>query len=181
MDMFVEQIVKRRLSYAQVLLMCALWVFGGFLGIAVVVFTLTRLYQFFILGLVLACGIWYGVIRLSREFSVEYEYSVTNDGMKSWFDIDQITAKSRRKRLLTVTLAETEEFGVYRPAEHEQRQYDLRISALSDKKAGNIYYLSARTPKKGHVLLTFQPDDRVLKAVMSHLPRQVLREFQNKQ
>lgn len=169
MDTFFEQIVTKRKSYGVVLLQTAIWVFGIFIGLAVLWDVLILYHSFFILAFVLVCAMWVGMYFLSRSMNIEYEYSVTN----GYFDLDKIIAKSKRRRLTELECKNVERFGKYNPAAHEHLNYDKKIIAVSGKPSDQQYFLTLRQGEQGHTLIVITPDERVLGALTRFIPKQV--------
>ena len=112
-DVFIEEIVKKKkepldwLKSIAILVLClALAVGFLFLG------------MFFPFCWVLAgLSIYFGYFFISRR-SIEFEYSLTNDT----FDVDKIIAKRTRKRLISTSCKNFDDFGQYHPEEHTQKQ-----------------------------------------------------------
>ena len=63
----------------------------------------------FMILTMLSVGALFGLVWLLTGMSYEYEYILTNDDL----DIDKITGKRKRKRLITLKMNTVEEFGIY--------------------------------------------------------------------
>ncbi len=167
MDVFVEYLVKKK-NGGKELLLQILTVIGALLvfalmmvlgGIFPVVSMVTTL---------LAFGALYGGYLLIISMNVEYEYIVTNGEM----DVDKIIARRRRKRLITANARTFEKFGPFKAAEHANEQYENRIYACTDPADPGCFYAVFTHAKTGRTLLVFSPNDRVLDAMKSFIPRQ---------
>ncbi|MBQ2391237.1 MAG: hypothetical protein II306_05660 [Clostridia bacterium] len=167
MDTFFEQIVVRRkrpLEQATFFLS----IFFGALAIFVSLFLTIAVFGLFILVAVgIGVGMWW---MISRSY-VEYEYSITN----SYFDIDRITGKKKRERLISTECSAFEEIGLYTPevaARFKQRSFDARVTACNIGDEG-LYYIIVRHPRLGNTLVIIQPDDRIKSALKKFVPRTV--------
>lgn len=172
MDTFFEQIVAKRKSFGEIFLQTGIWVFGIFIGLWVLLFTYLNYHFIFMAVALVVVLMWVGMFFLSRSMNIEYEYSVTN----GYFDLDKITAKSKRRRLAALECKNVERFGKYNAAAHQNIQYDKKIIAVSGKASDEQYFITVRLPDQGHTLIVFTPNERVLGAVRQFLPRQVLHD-----
>lgn len=172
MDTFIEQIVPGRKSVQAALLKAIIWVAAILIILILLSLSISQqLHSFGIVFVALAVGAGYLAWRFSTGMNVEFEYSITN----GYFDIDKITARRKRRRVLSTQLKEFESFGRYKMAEQEHRDYTVRIIAASPASE-NLWCASLRNPEKGHVLLVIEPDERVLAAIQKGLPRLVARD-----
>ena len=101
MDIFKEQLIKRRPNIQTTLSKIA--IISGAIALAAAV----MLVEFI---LIFAPFIWAGiviaVVLILKRFSVEFEYALTNHDL----DIDIIVAKSRRKKRLSCNVRDFEAF-----------------------------------------------------------------------
>ena len=93
MDVFFEQIIPIKKTGKTVALFLGIWVLAALLS--ALVFVLLGSFS-----LIFIFGIGYGTYILSSKLNVEYEYIITNGIL----DIDKITNKSSRKRMISVDL-----------------------------------------------------------------------------
>ena len=171
MDTFIEQIVAIRKSTAQMIGQVFLWAFAFLLIVVLFLFVAPLGQLFTMIGIFGCFGVGYGAYFLSSNMNVEYEYSATNE----YLDIDRIVARRKRKRVLSVQSKDFESFGLYNAAQHTHRNYDKRIIAANVGEE-DVYFGTLRVNNMGHVLLLFQPDERVLGQIKKYLPRQVLND-----
>lgn len=161
MDTFFEQIIAVKKTgkeiaaligiwLAAVLLCFLLFMFSGYLGV------------FFVL---LAAGVIYGAFKLSCLLNVEYEYIVTNGTM----DIDKITNKSSRKRVLSLELQTVSRIERYKPALLNSANSKDVIIACNADDAG-AYLMVASAEGKGAKYLVFAPDERLRGAIVKFVP-----------
>lgn len=161
MDSFFEQIIKRKKTPADWLLTLLIVL----LALAAMVAAFLFLGSFFFIA---AVGVGYGAWWLVTNLNVEYEYCVTNGDV----DVDQITARRKRKRLVSVPGRKIESLQPYDPAA-PLGKYDRRVMAASSLKAPGLWCFSYHSKKNGHTFVVFQPDDRVLCALYAGLPKLV--------
>ena len=109
---------------------------------------------------------------ISRR-SVEFEYSLTNDV----FDIDKIIAKRTRKRLISTSCKNFDDFGRYHPEEHTQKRYEKKYFACDSLKAKNLWYFVAKGSNEGNSLVVFNGSERLLEGIKEQIPRHMYQEF----
>lgn len=101
--------------------------------------------------LLLPVGAAWLAFYLITGLQVEYEYIVTNNDM----DIDKITGKRRRKRLITVKLNTVEDWGEYTGNENT-----VGVGATvmaSDGSGTGAWYIIAEHKDYGKVMVIFTP------------------------
>lgn len=172
MDIFVEQIVAKQKGAKEYAI-----IFGSVTAVLIIVFIfLPYLLAFGPLALLLVMGIGYGVWRLLTSLNIEYEYSVTNGDI----DIDQIIAKRKRKRVVSVKGSKIEALEPYNAAEFASRRFDRLVVAAPSQNSDGLWCFSYRSKKNGHTLVVFLPEERVLNALKAGLSALVLRETNKK-
>ena len=169
MDSFVEQIVVKKKTWAQVLTVAVVCMIAVFL-IAVSIL-LVRIMG--LLSAIIITAVFYGAWYLLTAQNIEYEYCITNDTI----DIDCIIAQRKRKRMVSVSGKKIEAAGKYVPAEWENRQMDRTVVAAPSKDEDNLYYFTYRSKKNGNTLVVFQPDERVKDSFYQGLPRLIQLEW----
>lgn len=167
MDVFVEQLVRRRitakdmfLSIIYVVLAIALFFFLVFL-MPVMFGEITSLP-----GAILGLAVIYGAYYIISNMSIEYEYIVTNGEI----DVDKVIAKRKRKRLVTANARTFEVFGVYNASEHIDKEYSCRIFACEGEADSSCHYAIFSHTKLGKTLLVFSPDNRTIEALKKFIP-----------
>lgn len=167
MDTFVEQIIVRKKTTSQVVY-------------AVLIMALTSLlitFSFLMIGslaLILVFGLGYGMWWLLSGMNIEYEYCITNGDI----DIDKIIGRRKRERVVSVSLKKLETVGRYDPAQWKERGVDRTVIAAPSEKEEGLYCFSYRSKKRGHTLVIFQPNERVLAAFEQGLPRLLQKDLQ---
>ena len=164
MDTFIEQIVKKKKTAVDGLI-----IFGLVVAALVVSFAAFLFLRTF--GLLIAFGVFYGAWWLISGRNTEFEYSVTNGDI----DIDQIIAKRKRKRLVSVSGKKVESLLPYDPAASQAGYQRVVVAAPSANEAG-LWCFTYHSKKSGHTLVIFQPDERVLKALFGGLQKLVQME-----
>lgn len=171
MDSFVEQLIKERrggryflatfgLTLAALLLLTLTVMFSGYLGMFVAL---------------IVVGIGYGWYRCTSMLITEYEYCVTNGDI----DIDRIRGKSSRLRLVSVRGDKIETLAPYNG--EALTQYDRVVRCISGE-AADLWQFTYRSKKNGHTVVVFEPNPRVLHALVEGLSpllrREVLKTYE---
>lgn len=160
MDVFCEYIVKVKKNPAE-LTISAL---GIILAVILLGFSLFFLFTpFSSFVLLIDAGVVYGAYILITHFNVEYEYILTNGDI----DIDKITAKRKRKRVLSFS---TKEFEIVAPYKHGENY--TNVLDLGTRNYENAYYavFSKDGQKK---TLVFNPPQKMIEAMKTYSPRTV--------
>lgn len=157
MDSFKEQLVTRKPNNTvfikrAVIFVCALL-------IAAALFLLLNF-----MSLILIALLFFGAYLLIKNFDVEYEYICTNGDL----DIDKITAKSRRKRLVSVDLKSVTDFGQLN-GKSLNKEYSV-IDAASGDSQDRSYYIAHKNAKYGMCYVLITPDEAMLEVIKMYLP-----------
>lgn len=170
MDIFIEHFVKRKKDLRDWLLKIEI-IIMVVPAIAIAFVLLLEVLPGFVWQLFpfTVAGIIYGAYRAVSSLNVEFEYTLTNREL----DIDKITAKKRRKRLLSVDCREM----LWARPYGERR----RAGALSGFKktldarggAGAPAYIAAFKSGEEKVALVFEPPGEMLKAISAMAPGKV--------
>ena len=160
MDTFFEQIISIKKTGKTVAALIGIW-----LAAFVVCFLLFFTGFFGMLTFLLIAGVLYGAFKLSCLLNIEYEYIVTNGIM----DIDKITNKSSRKRVLSFELQTVSRIEKYNPSLlNSVNSKDVLIACNQDDK--DAYLMVSSTEGKGTNYLVFAPDERLRSAVVKFVP-----------
>lgn len=172
MDVFVEQLVKRKKGIWDYMVYMGLFFFALF----VLYLTFYILVGFgknnflgFMLSLVTPAGAAYLIYRIATSTNIEYEYCVTNGEL----DVDKIIAQRKRVRLFSVNVRDFETFEKYDSRRHKNKKYSSTVFAGTSLKSQNLWSCTFRHDKLGSTLLIFEPEKKVLDAIIPYLPRQV--------
>ncbi|QNK40919.1 DUF6106 family protein [Caproicibacter fermentans] len=165
MDIFVEQLIKKKFGIKDYLFIFGIIV----LGIILVLLSVIILPPIAILVL---AGVCYGAYYLITSRSLEFEYSVTNGDIT----VDKIIYQRKRKRVISVDAHTVEEMGKYDAQKLREKSFASRIVASEREDGSGAWYFCARDSKLGNVLVVFSPDEKTLTAIRPFLPRQVARD-----
>jgi len=168
MDTFFEQIVRRKKTTTDLLLLSAT-VAGAFFLAYLSLWLMQYIGMLFI---VLLAGVIVGLWWVFTMTGVEFEYSVTNGDI----DIDQITGKRNRKRIVSVAGRRVESCGRY-SADVGQRAFDRKLMTGPSPLAKGLWYFTYRSKKNGHTLVIFQPNEKVLPAFIDGLDKRLQAEI----
>ena len=170
MDVFIEQIVKKKWNNKDYLKIA-----GIIIGGIVLFFVLNYV------GLMLGFQIWmmlftiitarivFLIWYLISNMRVEFEYSVTN----GYVVIDKIVSRRRRKRMITFESRDVEAMQIYKPELYAERNFG-KVLELYDANPDHEAWCMELTHKDyGHTLVVFSPDERTLAAIKPFLKRQV--------
>ena len=162
MDSFKEQLVTRKPDSTVFIKRAA--IFAVSVIIAVMMFFFLNF-----MSLILIALLFWGAYYLIRSFDVEYEYICTNGDL----DIDKITAKSRRKRLISVELKNAVDFGQVN-GQSFIKEYSV-INAVSGSEDDESYYISYKDSKYGMCYILITPNEEMLEIIKNYLPRTIRR------
>ena len=161
MDTFFEQIIAVKKNGKALAAIIGIW-----LAAFIVCFLLIMFMGFLgTFSLLLAAGVLFGAYKLCTRFNLEYEYIVTNGTM----DIDKITNKSSRKRVLSLELQTVSRIERYKPALLNSADSKDVIIACNADDAG-AYLMVASSEGKGAKYLVFAPDERLRGAIVKFVP-----------
>lgn len=154
MDFFNEHIVKKKKDAKDWLFTAAILLLGWALFLLSVMF-IKYTANFIIL---IVAAIIYGEYYFITGLSTEYEYVVINGEM----DVDKISAKRSRKRLLSVN---SKDFEYFAPLTNEHKNQITPnhkiVDVSSSLKADNLYFaLYFKNNQK--ICLVFEPTDKMI-------------------
>ena len=154
-DTFFEQIIPIRKNGKGIAAFFGIWILAFILCVVIFLVGFAFLGS---LSLLLIFGIIFGAYKLSSMLNVEYEYIITNGTM----DIDKITNRSSRKRMLSFELSGVSKIEKFNPNAPSNPKTIVMACNADDE---NAYLMVAEREGKGNVELVFSPDDRIKSAV----------------
>lgn len=170
MDTFFEQIVAIKTTVKTALTVMGIWV--AFFVLSIAILFLTRIVPLLsaLLGFVAIVIILMGyfAFKLTKKFSIEYEYIITN----GCFDVDKIIARSSRKRMMTFEISTVEAVEKYNPNALPTREFKEKLFACNPDDP-NAYYMIISEEGKGTRLLVFAPNERIKGAIKKFLPKYI--------
>ncbi len=161
MDSFKEQLITRRPDNTVFIKRSGIFIAA--LLIAVLLFIFLNVMSLIIIALV-----FWGAYYLIKGFDVEYEYICTNGDL----DIDKITAKSRRKRLISVDLKSVTDFGLVKNKTFN-KEYSIVDATSGENENESDYFLACRDSKFGMCYVLISPDNDMLDVIKEYLPRTI--------
>ena len=167
MDFFNEWIVKKKKN-AQDIMTIIVTVMAAFLILYLILiqFSLGSLVVLIPIELALVV---FGVYAVISSLNVEFEYSVTNGDL----DIDKITSKKRRKRLVSIKLRDVEYFERLNDLHFsvaEDTSVNTVIDASSSIDSPNVYF-AIYYNNSGKVCLLFEPTEKMIENFAHYIPR----------
>ena len=114
--------------------------------------------------ILVAFGVCYVAYILFSATYVEYEYIVTNNDL----DIDKITGKRKRKRLITLKLNTVKQWGEYTGNEGSR---DVNATVMASDASGyDAWYLIADHSKLGKLMVVFTPSQQTITNINFGVP-----------
>ena len=162
MDIFIEQIVKKKFGTKDYLIFAGILLAGFILILASMLFIPS-------LAIIVLIAVCVGAYYLISSRNLEYEYSITNGDIT----IDKIINRRNRKRIVSMDAHDIEAMGKYNPTEHSAKSYTTRLTVSVTDDGKDAWYFAGNHPKKGSVLVVFSPNEKVLTAIKPFLARQV--------
>lgn len=162
-DTFFEQIIPIRKTGKSIAAFLGIWLLAFILCVAIFLFGFAFLGS---LSLLLVFGILFGAYKLSSMLNIEYEYIITNGTM----DIDKITNRSSRKRMLSFDLSGVSKIEKFNPNAPSNPKAIVMACNADDE---NAYLMVAEREGKGNIELVFSPDDRIKNAVKKFVPKYI--------
>ncbi|HHW46516.1 MAG TPA: hypothetical protein GXX17_06370 [Clostridiales bacterium] len=170
MDSYVEQLVPIKKSLYESILKVSILTAGVVLVLLCAFLFVNGIGgPFKSLFVLVAVGIGILSWRLATTYDYEYEYILTNGSI----DIDKITAKRSRKRLLSFDCKNIERFGKYNSKAHANTQYSRRLICCNQ---GADSYFAVIRHEGSLILLVFEPNEKFLKQMAKFMPRSVMQD-----
>ena len=164
-DFFHEHLYKRRKRPVDWFLYILIVLVTDVLAAAIFVFSRAYIEGFGrLIGPIGAFGVVYVAYRILMRFSVEFELSYLNGEI----DVDKILGQASRKRVITLPVKKFDSFGIFSPQiaeELTQRHFDAQIDARSFDKNATVYYATLKHPRKGLLLVVFEPDNIMVEQI----------------
>lgn len=167
MDTYSEHLIKIRKNNKMTSALIFLW--AAMIGISVVSFILLMPFFAFVITVVAIIGAW----RMTKLLNVEYEYIVTNGEM----DVDIITGRTDRKRLITFNCKDIDRVEPYKPgcAMYEKGNYDKK-SVYCNTGDADVYCVSFKHKRIGKVCLVMQLPEKMQNDMLPFMDKLVARE-----
>lgn len=162
MDLYTEQLYRKRKTPLEWLLQILTFV-GCVAGSVAIIMLFSSMSDTLGLpaGTMIVVVIAYFSFKYQwfQRFDKEYEYLYFNGDI----DFDCITAKSSRKRVISIKAANVTRFGVYRESIRSSVPFDKVVDVTSGYETENtICFLTVRHRQMGNVLLIWEPKEEIL-------------------
>ena len=116
-----------------------------------------------------AAAVYFAYILFCNTY-VEYEYIVTNNDL----DIDKISGKRKRKRLITVKLNTVRQWGEYTGQEGSDAGTTVEAS---DATGDDEWYILADHAKMGKIKVIFTPTKKTITNINHGVPHSVRKKL----
>ncbi|MEE0928997.1 MAG: DUF6106 family protein [Acutalibacteraceae bacterium] len=162
MDTFYEQIIKIKMNGKAKAMIAAIIIVDLFVVLGLLWLSLFTAPA--IAFLVIVGAVW-GGYKLITMLSVEFEYIFTNGDL----DVDKITARSSRKRMVSINCGKVEKMGEFKGQPAPGSVKETFVYCNPDDE-GQIY-LIAKDRNRGQIMLVIAPDERIREAIEKAVPR----------
>lgn len=168
-DVFLEQIIKKKSTMKDNFIK-ALILLGAIL-VFLFAFRFVWIPEFGVgsFAFLIAVGVlvfaWYVITGLNLEF----EYIYTNGEL----DIDKISAKRKRKRMLTVKINSFETFGKYDHQKLKTEKFNKVFHACTQPLDESVYYAIFHGKEGQRCLLTISPNEKLLAEIEKQTKRRI--------
>lgn len=172
MDIFVEEIVKKKKTPRDFVLILATLLAGVALLFILVTIVLPILWNLMPIVLLLIAGVCYGIYYILGGFNIEYEYSLVN----AEIDIDKIVNRRSRKREVTVYLRELEDFGTIKNPmfnSYKESPEFKKVYVCSAENADNAFFV-VYTCAGQRLMVIFNPNERIVSEIKRRNPQKEL-------
>ncbi len=169
MDSFIEYMIKQKKTPA-ITAKRLLVYFAAFMLSLVVIF-ISLIFPSMLLSLspLAVLLIFYFAYRINSSFDVEFEYILTNGEL----DIDKITHKRRRKRLMTIHCKSFIEFGKLEKNKVSDNGEYARVIDASAKSSTYDDYFAVFFKNGQKIKLVFNPTQKMIDVFKIYAPRVV--------
>ncbi len=169
MDIFIEQLVKKKKGAKEAVLVVGAIVLG-----LILIFLSLQLFAVPFLGtfvLLIVAAIIFGIYMLVTSINLEYEYIMTNGEL----DVDKIINVRKRKRMVSVNAREIEMLAP--SSDHAfhgvmMNKEIKKIYACDSVESDNLYFVLFKNGETKTALL-FNPNEKVLNGFKQFNPRSV--------
>ncbi|MBP5493065.1 MAG: hypothetical protein J6Y08_09490 [Clostridiales bacterium] len=173
-DVMAEKLVKKATTSKDRVCKCLIILFAVLLILLVLIFPLFfGIGYLFLLSGAIGFGIGFGCYYYVTGMYVEYEYCIVNEN----FSIDVIKARTRRSPLYSGSVKDFEMVAKLKDANHPisefQKKDTLAVNCVSGENPDDEWYIATKMGKN-NLLITFEPDEKFLKAMYRYNPRNVM-------
>ncbi len=158
-DTFLEQIVKKRDTVKESIIRFLII----FAGVVIFIASLLFLGNQFVgpFSLLIGVGGIYFAWYFASGLNLEFEYIYTNGEI----DFDKISAKRKRKRIVTVRISSFDDFGKFDAQKYKNQRYDVTINASVSLLDPETHYATFRNRDGKSCILMFTPNEKLLETI----------------
>lgn len=170
MDIFVEQLVKKKRGIKEIITVLA-----SIIGALVILWFLPVAFVIPGIGFALfaVCVIlMYLLYFLVTSINQEYEYCFTNGIL----DVDKIINMRKRKKMLEINVRKMEMMGTKKSAAFQKYMTDSnvkKIYACTHKEAEDLCFLVFPDESGKNMMLLFNPNEKIADAIRRYNPQKV--------
>lgn len=168
MDIFVEQIVKIKNTVPRIIAMVLIVLAAIAVAALLLMLSTNKGYNLLVLG---AVAVLWGTYKIIPLFFIEYEYIITNGVI----DIDKITAKSSRSRIVSFDCEDILRGGKYNFNAKPVTDADETLVFCNANDMDAYYLLVKNNGKKR--LIVFVPNEKMRDAIKECVPRIMARDL----
>ncbi|MEG0691839.1 MAG: DUF6106 family protein [Oscillospiraceae bacterium] len=164
-DVFLEQIVKKRDTFKEIAIKFLIMLAGALVFITSLLFLGNQFVGPF--SLLIGVGGIYFAWYFATGLNLEFEYIYTNGEI----DFDKISAKRKRKRIVTVRISSFEDFGKFDLEKYKNQKYEVTINAATSLADPETYYATFRNRDGKSCILMFTPSQKLLDTINTQFRR----------
>lgn len=170
MDAFCEYIIKKKRGNKEIGII-ALSIVGALILSFLIMTYLLSLIMTYVqplssLVLPLVIGVWYGAYIVIKRQNIEFEYALTSGEL----DVDKIMNRSRRARLLSVSVRSFEAIALVSSGQYNDAVKALPTIDASSAQSSPATYFAVYTKDGQRKCLLFEPPGRMLEAMRYYIP-----------
>lgn len=157
MDIFIEQLVKRKTNLSVVIKKVIIIFVSLFFSFVVIKIGCTVPFMATV-SLIFLIVVFYITFILIKNQSIEFEYAITNNE----FCVDKIINKRKRKNVLTFDLNSIKGIGKYSDLKNKKVKV---VKACADENDKSTLCISFRHTDLGDVNLLISPNQKILNVI----------------
>ncbi len=167
MDLFMEHLVPHKRTGKDLFIASGI-IAGAIFLLLLLTFIVSIFPAIAGIWLISAVAIVFFAVLLIKRTSIEYEYILTNNEL----DIDKITAKSNRKRLITINFSEID---ICAPVSHSaflEAQTIAKTIDCTGNRTKDVYFIDLST-EKGKTRVLIEPPVSYIENVRRFNPSKI--------
>lgn len=173
MDIFIEQMVKKKRKLVDFALVAIIMMLGLILSALAVYLILIFVPYMIFISFIIVFAFMFFAIRIAQGTKLEYEYSVTNQ----YLVIDKIIAKRRRKNVVDIKMSNIDTFCKINDKRLDNIKINKSVFACEDYEDEDTYVIVYHDPKYGTKAVAFNPNDEIFNAMRPYLKGSIVAEL----